>query len=67
MHHLLLVDEVSGVVHESHERVETVGPVIEHVARVLERTEAHDAGRPVDLGCHALAYYHRAQELFRFL
>lgn len=67
MHHLLLVDEVSGVVDEFHERVQAVGPVVEHITRVFQGAEAHDSGRPVNLSLHALAHNHRAQELFRLL
>lgn len=67
MHHLLLVDEMSGVVDKFHERVQAVGPVVEYVTRVFQGAEADDASGSVNLGLHTLAHNHCAQEFFCLL
>lgn len=56
MDHLLLGNEMRGLVDQRHERVEFVRPVVEQVVGVLGPLKVDDASEPVDLGIDGLAY-----------
>lgn len=54
--HLLLGNEMCGLVDQRHERVEFVRPVVEQVVGVFRPLKVDDAGHPVDLGVDSLVY-----------
>lgn len=56
MDHLLLGNEMRGLVDQRHERVEFVRPVVEQVVGVFGPLKVDDASEPVDLGIDGLAY-----------
>lgn len=65
--HLLLGDEVRGLVDQRHERVEFVRPVVEQVVGVFGPLEVDDASQPVHLGIDGLVDHQSGEELLRFL
>ena len=67
MDHLFLVDEVSGLVDELHQRTEMCGPLVEDVVGVFATREVDDAGWSIRLGFHCLVHHQIRQELFCFL
>lgn len=54
--HLLLGNEMRGLVDQRHERVEFVRPVVEQVIGVFRPLKVDDASHPVDLGIDGLVY-----------
>ena len=67
MDHLLLGDEMGGLIDQRHERVELVGPVVEQVVGVLGPLEVDDAGQTVHLGIDGLVHHQGGEELLRLL
>lgn len=65
--HLLLGNEVRGLVDQWHERVEFVWPVVEQVVGVFGPLEVDDACQPVHLGVDGLVDHQSGEELLRFL
>lgn len=54
--HLLLGNEMRGLVDQRHERVEFVRPVVQQVVGIFGPLEVDDASQPVDLGIDGLVY-----------
>ena len=67
VHHLLLVDEVVGLVHQVHQVGHAGGPLVQHGVGVFLLAEADHAFQPVNLGLHRLADHQVGQELFSLL
>ena len=65
--HLLLGDEMRGLVDQRHERVEFVRPVVEQVVGVLGPLEVDDAGQAVHLGVDGLVHDEAGEELLGLL
>ena len=65
--HLLLGNEMSGLVDQRHERVEFVRPVVEQVVGVFWPLKVDDAGHSVNLCVDGLVHNEAGEELFRFL
>lgn len=56
VHHLLLVDEVGRLVHQSHQRVEATGPPVQDLTRIFVLPEANHATRAVDASINGLLH-----------
>ena len=67
MDHLLLGDEMGGLVDQGHEGVELVGPVVEQVVGVLGPLEVDDTGQTVHLGIDGLVHHQGGEKLLRLL
>lgn len=65
--HLLLGDEMRGLVDQRHEGVEFVRPVVEQVVGVFRPLEVDDASQPVDLGVDGLVHHEAGEEFLRLL
>lgn len=65
--HLLLGNKVCGLVHQRHEGVEFVRPVVEQVVGVFGPLKVDDAGESVNLGINGFVHNQAGKKLFRFL
>lgn len=67
VNHLLLGDEMCGLVDQRHKRVEFVWPIVEQVVGVFGPLKVYDAGQSVDLGIDGFVYDEAGEELLWFL
>lgn len=65
--HLLLGDEMCGLVDKRHEGVEFVRPVVEQVVGIFGSLEVDDSSQTVDFGIDGLVDDEAGEELLRFL
>lgn len=65
--HFFLVDEVGSFVHQTHQLVEVVGPIVQHAVWVAVRGETNYAQRPVCLRLHGSVGDQVGEELLHFL
>jgi hypothetical protein len=61
--HLLLVDQVRGLVDRAHERIQIVTPVVEYLVDVLLVLEGHNAGEAIDLAADRFVHDQVGEEL----
>lgn len=62
--HLLLGDEMRGLVDQRHERVEFVRPVVEQVVGVFGPLKVDDASQPVHLSVDGLVDHESGEKFF---
>lgn len=67
VYHLLLVDEVGRLVHQSHQRVEATGPPVEDLTRIFALPEGNHAPRAVDASINGLLHDQIREILFCIL
>lgn len=67
MYHLLLIDEMVGLVQQSHQLPQAGCPIIQYVTGVLMLGKLHHPCKPVHLGCHCASNNQSRKELLCLL